>query len=239
MDRQDCQTPNRPVMVGTAGDVKYLYKPRCGLWSCTPCAHENKRQWAARIAHGVDVYQHQGYDQWAFVTLTAHESRRGFEASQHDLWEAWPLLRTARRKKARGQILYARIPERHKDGTLHLHMVTHPSMGKKWWKDESRRRGLGYMQDERPLRDPALAAWYVSKYLAKGLDSEHWPRDLRRITTSVGWPHLPHGGEHLEVDQWERLQTILSSEELAQWIEATDGVTAVVLGKGWGRDQHD
>jgi hypothetical protein len=218
----------------------YIYKPRCGLWSCQYCAHENKRQWAARIAHGVSVYQAQGFDAWVFVTLTAHEDRRTFEDSRHDLWESWPLLRTARRKRTRGKILYARVPERHKDGTLHLHMITHPSMGRKWWKDAGRKRGLGYMADEASLHDPALAAWYVSKYIAKGLTEGYWPHDLRRITTSAHWPHLPDSGSELEVDQevdqWERMFTILSSEELSQWYQAAEGVSVTVLGKGWARD---
>lgn len=153
---------------------------------------QNARLWAFRAAYGLEVLQ-TGLD---FVTLTSHEKltpARSIEVFGH----AWNSLN--RRIARQGKAEYLLVPEQHKSGKLHIHMLTTAKLRKKWWKDNARSCGLGYQVEVEEISDPGKAAGYTLKYVTKGLESQAWPRSFRRVRTSRGWPQPP---ESALLDGW-------------------------------------
>jgi len=51
--------------------------------------------------------------------------------------------------------------------------------------------GLGFEVDLSIIQSAAGAAYYGSKYLGKNLEDHAWPKSMRRVNTSRGWPKLP------------------------------------------------
>lgn len=124
-----------------------------------------------------------------FLTLTSHE-RLGPAASLRVMPHAWDML-GKRARRAEPEYQYLLIPEPHLDGRVHFHVIENSGLGERWWKDNARSCGLGYMVEEETLRSAAGAAWYVSKYLTKGLTINVWPKGFRRVRTSHRWPRPP------------------------------------------------
>lgn len=206
-----CKAENRPYLYGTTDENELVwFRPDCGLWSCPECAVANKNRWALRIEHGVTFYKLRG-ETFYFMTLTSHEKLTTFDTTLAVWSNAWPKL-YARMKREEKNLHYAALPEKHKDGRWHMHMlinhgfgVTMTKKGKwssRWLKDNARSVGLGYMADIQPIKDSLLAAWYVTKYVSKSLQAGEWPRYLRRVRVSNNWPDLPVAldFEPLEVD---------------------------------------
>lgn len=123
------------------------------------------------------------------VTLTSHEQLSP-EATIRVLPDAWNKLRLRLLRKA-GKVEYLIIPERHEDMRVHLHALVLARLGKKWWKDNARSSGMGYMAEDKPVYSPDGAGHYVGKYLAKQLVVNCWAKGFHRIRTSQGWPKLP------------------------------------------------
>jgi hypothetical protein len=199
----DCVAPNRPYMVAINADLKraILFRPRCGSWSCPYCAQVNQSRWAVRAYYGTLVYQSAG-DEVDFLTLTSHEKLNPAQTR----WvfpKAWKKLSQRARRAADG-FDYLMIPEVHKDGRLHIHAVETSALGESWWKDNARASGLGYMDEEEPIRKPAGAAAYVVKYIGKTLTISTWPRSFHRVRTSRRWPSLP---PLVQPDGW-RFETV-------------------------------
>ena len=170
------------------------------MWSCPECGVWNAARWVARVAHGVQVYMDAGETDWYLITVTAHGDWRGTASSLKNLRGGWRRL-AQRIYRLNRDSKYVRVYEHHKDGSLHLHFIatwklphTVDKNGKwrsKWLKDASKKSGMGFKTDYRPIENPAIAATYTAKYLAKTLEKRTWPRSLRRIQTSHGWPALP------------------------------------------------
>ena len=85
---------------------------------------------------------------------------------------------------------YALLPEQHKDGRLHMHMLIGAAIKKRWLKDNAFASGAGFMADSEPLTSGKRGAYYVSKYVGKSLGVEQWPVKFRRIRTSQKWPEV-------------------------------------------------
>jgi hypothetical protein len=83
---------------------------------------------------------------------------------------------------------YIMVPERHRDGRLHIHALTDTPLTTRWWKDNGAGCGLGYIAEEEAVRSAGMAAGYVAKYLAKMLAGHGWPRGFHRVRTSRNWP---------------------------------------------------
>jgi len=177
----------------------------CKQWDCAACGYRNARKWIARIIRGVKFYG----GQWYFMTLTAHATRRGVEKSVKNLRDGWRLMYN-RFLRAYGKFHYVKIFEPHKDGTLHLHLLTDLSLPYKTkrikskktgkmqdeydcrvLKDISAQVGIGYQCNYQPLENAGLAAWYVAKYLGKSIATTDFPKGLRRIQCSHRWQILP------------------------------------------------
>ncbi|GAF83117.1 unnamed protein product, partial [marine sediment metagenome] len=68
-------------------------------------------------------------------------------------------------------------------GTWHL--------GKRWWKDNARGCGLGYMADATPVENSERAAVYMVKYLGKQWAGDRMPKGRRHVWVSQNWPKSP------------------------------------------------
>lgn len=185
-----CEARNRPILLGVSERFHkvLVFQPACKQWGCPACAETNRKRWAVRAFHGYEVLNEQGLEP-RFLTLTSHERLTPEQA----LWvwpKAWSVLgQRARRKATRFE--YILIPEQHKSGKIHIHALETSMLQTRWWKDNARGCGLGYIAEEEQIKNPQQAAWYVSKYISKQLEANQWPKGFRRVRTSQGWPSMP------------------------------------------------
>jgi hypothetical protein len=189
MQTETCNTRGRPYLVAQSSSHKIalVFQPSCKMWSCPTCAQSNRAKWTMRIYHGAELLINRGKT-ISFVTLTlpGHLDAPGTLAR----WRrAWPSL-SARWRRASGENRdYCYVHEQHKDGRLHVHMLTTSELPQRWYKNNAAETGFGYMVDVQPVDNPLIPASYVSKYLGKGLAGMiyAWPRGWRRIGTNRGW----------------------------------------------------
>lgn len=232
-----CTARSRPWLAATNAASKklVLFRPTCKTWGCLSCGHVNKRRWIARAISGVEQLRaaEQRVD---FLTLTSHEKLRG-AASWRVFPPAWDKLRRRYVRAVPGgaQAAFMAVPERHQDGSLHTHAIITGGLPERWWKDNARACGLGYMTDVQEVADLGIGG-YVGKYLGKTL-GEQWPRNKRRVNTSHNWPALPDKPEPegwtftklprgkqlshyaLEAD-WDGYDVFMASPETAwQWLD--------------------
>lgn len=207
-----CVTKNRPFLIAEheQNKVAVIYQPRCKRWDCPYCAARNAAFWTARAIHGSKELSSMGYE-LAFVTVTSRP-RLTPERSIEIFSQAWPRLRDRIKKVNGKKYEYLLVPEKHKSGVLHAHLITTAFFTKRWLKDNAYAAGLGYIADRQRLEKPEQAGGYVSKYLAKSLPGEQWPKGFRRVRTSQGWPELP---EAEKLPGWE--YDAVMSEGQAMW----------------------
>ncbi len=229
-----CEKYERPVLKAhdAESNTILIYQPRCKQWECLPCANIEKLLWQAKIGHGVEWYQNRKIGGWAMLTITAHEKCKSFSQCLYPWRNQWSKLSSRMRRKYRG-FRYVLLPELHADRRVHWHLIASHDIDERWLKDNARACGLGYMADVSPINDPALAIWYVSKYISKSLYGETWLPNLKRIITSQKWPTLPPeaGFVPLELD-WYYLSTYPSDgmEYLRSGIEESTGTKTVIVG---------
>lgn len=214
-DNEVCQARNRPYLIGLNGDIKraVLFQPRCKSWACPVCAKINRALWAVRAFHGAQVLNQTLSLTIDFLTLTSHE-KLGPGASLKVWPKAWMKLQ-ARARYATGGFQYLLVPEQHEDGRLHVHAIETAGLGERWWKDNGRACGLGYMAEEEGARTPQGAAYYVVKYLTKSIGFTDWPRGFRRVRTSRGWPKLDNLPE---VPGW-RFKPVPEDRAMSEMVE--------------------
>jgi hypothetical protein len=92
---------------------------RCKMWTCEYCSEKNRLIWRAKLLHHI---AHSDLTQWSWFTLTAHRYARGEEKSLANLRGAWDTL-VKRMKRKFGDFQYARVYEKHKDGSYHIHAI--------------------------------------------------------------------------------------------------------------------
>lgn len=179
-----CQANWRPWLRGINHEAHKViyYQPNCGSWSCPYCAENNRKRWTWLIASSTGVHLSNG-SQVSFTTLTSHE-KLSPSASLIVFPKAWDRLRQRARRQRPGH--YVMIPEQHANGRLHVHMLDTFGLPSRWWKDNARACGLGYMAESEFARTAGGAARYASKYLSKGLGTD-WPKGFRRVRTSPGF----------------------------------------------------
>lgn len=188
---QTCKTPNRPWMVAQNANSKMalFFQPTCKLWSCPYCARINANRWIIRGMVGSEALLAEGIAT-DFVTITSHE-KLSPAATFRVFPLAWPKLyrRYKRAVDSSDPKSFIAVPERHKDGRLHSHLVITGRLGERWWKDNARECGLGYQAKEEEVETIGVGG-YIAKYLGKTL-TEKWPKNKRRVNTSRNWPALP------------------------------------------------
>lgn len=197
-----CMTANRPSFAGINAESKraILFQPRCKLWSCPTCSVINRQKLAMEAYHATEKLIDSG-EQLYFLTLTSH---RKLDAKQ-TLWvwpKGWKKLQ-ARVRYYAGGFTYLAIPEQHRNGRLHMHLIETAGLGTRFWKDAGAACGLGYKNEEEQLRSPAFASFYVTKYISKQMDMLDWPKGFRRIRKSRDWPKAEI---HPALEEWEYQQ---------------------------------
>ena len=168
--------------------VAIVFRPRCKMWKCPYCAQQNKRLWTMRAYYGAEFLQAE-HEPLRFITLTSHE-----KLSARQSWTIWPKAWAKlymRAKRIQSSASYMLVPEQHRDGRLHVHFLGTWEMSERWWKDNARECGLGYMAEAEQPRSIAHAAWYIGKYVSKQLDTNQWPKGFRRVRPSHNWPKMP------------------------------------------------
>ncbi len=218
----ECETEKRPwLYTKDAGrKMAQIYQPDCKLWGCSYCSTKKRKFWAKRIYHGMQEYDEKTPGRcWQFVTLTSHGQVRTLDGGIYVWRNAWPMLRK-RITRASGKFVYALLPEQHQDGSLHTHMLTDAPLFQNWYKKNAPQCGLGYIVDSEPIYSKARAAFYVSKYLAKGLTVHDWPRNFRRIRTSVRWPQLPSVNQRNKNVTWSKVPRTMSIGRLVKILNA-------------------
>jgi len=156
--------------------------------------------WILRAQLGVRQFIADG-DVVDFITITSHEKLENFEQTQAVWRKAWPVLYAAI-KRRNANLQYFIVPERHKDGRMHIHALWTANVKKKWLKDNARKRGLGYQAEVKHVSGSGSAASYVTKYLVKGLGTDV-PKRTRRVIVSQGWPDIPDPVTATSGLQWE------------------------------------
>jgi hypothetical protein len=135
-----------------------------------------------------------------FITITSHERLKTFTDTETVWRKAWSVLYAALKRKSR-RLEYMVIPEKHKDGRMHVHALWTAEVSERWLKDNARKRGLGYMADVRQVKEIGHAASYVTKYIGKDLGTDV-PKRFRRVRVSQGFPEIPKPETELSVFEW-------------------------------------
>jgi hypothetical protein len=185
-----CVRPRRPWLCARSDVLRAVlfFQPRCRSWSCPACAETNRALWVVRAAYAARVWLEET-DALEFITLTSHRALSAARSVQV-FRNAWPQLRKRWRRACSGAG-YIQVPERHRSGKLHVHMIVNGAVGTRWWKDNSAACGMGYISDEERVREAARAAWYIGKELSKMLGGLSWPVGFRRVRTSRNFPRAP------------------------------------------------
>lgn len=192
MIHKQCPKQGVPYLVGDSKtqQKRKIFKGRCGQWDCPYCAEINRSQHYNRVANGIHFYMREGIE-FQFVTITCHENWRGTHASIKN-WRKNKdklLARYRRRykKDTDNPCHYVYIPETHKDETLHIHGIFSGNFGSRWWKDNARESGLGYMAESEGLRGVLQAVNYINKYITKEIGKAQIIKNFRRISYSQGF----------------------------------------------------
>lgn len=185
-----CSTPNRPLMIGrnVATKTAVVFRPRCKMWSCPECALTNQRLWEFKGIYGAQLLMQIGW-QLSMITVTnlGKMSARGSIFKLPDQWGK--LWNKARQEVA--EYAYIILPEKHRSGVVHLHILATFELGSRWWKDHGASAGFGWRNEESALATCYRAGWYVTKYLSKSAAVTHWPPYFHRVRASFGWPRVP------------------------------------------------
>lgn len=171
-----------------------IFNPRCKKWDCPYCGEQNREYWIHQAQRGATILLMEGA-QFQFVTLTS----RGYSTPASSIYffsQNWPKLRKRASSQTNGwkpvtgvSWAYFLVPERHKSGVLHAHLIaaTHIE-GERWWKDNAWASGFGHQVKVKPMIDVSSAIGYVTKYLTKSAGDITWPKDFRRVRHSQNWP---------------------------------------------------
>jgi hypothetical protein len=214
---QKCSKDNRPYLTGINGDEEKLIHIRanCKMWDCPACSAKNARLWIAKIINGVNKLG----GEWSFLTVTAHKKWRG-ASSVRNLRAGWKKFYNrilAARGKTSENLYYCKVWEQHGNGSFHLHILINVCLGKRWAKDNAVSSGMGNQADWHTIDNAGMVAGYIAKYSLKNASQARggviWPKGLRRIETSRGWPTL----------------TKLQSEEQWDWYYRANRTAQIVL----------
>ncbi len=186
-----CSHPRRVIIMRRkdGGGKAEIFFPPCKTWSCPECGERNKHRWKHRVMYGVDHYQKQGKE-FSFVTITLGGKYKARDDSILGWRVVWPRVYD-RFRRVFGRQPYAIIPECHRNGRVHLHMLIAGRAPERWWKDNVYGCGGGYIADSQPFDRVSGVVVYFTKYLAKGMALQQWPDNFKRIRVSHNWPKHP------------------------------------------------
>jgi len=179
-------------------------RANCDSWECIECAKRMSENWGFRAELGTRALQKKG-DRVDFVTITSHEKLKTFSATETVWRSAWSTLYAAI-KRRKPTLEYMIVPEKHKDGRMHVHCIWNAEVSQKWLKDNARKRGLGYQCKVIHLTPQRSPAKYVAKYIGKSLGDD-CPPHFRRVRVSNNWSDLPKPATDTMGLRWEYVGT--------------------------------
>jgi len=185
---QWCEAPFRPLLCAknTVTGEAILYRPNCRMWKCPYCSEQRGRYFMMIAASGYEVLEAAGHTiQFCTITMPGHI--RGTTAGIHRWRSSWPKL-LRRIKRQSDHVAYMQVPEQHKDGAFHTHLLTTADITERWLKDNCAETGLGWKDEIEPVKSASKSAGYVAKYLTKESHRLKWPKYLRRVNLSRNWP---------------------------------------------------
>lgn len=164
--------------------------------------------------YGVSHYQKQGKE-FDFVTITLGGKYKSRDDSIQGWRRVWPRVYD-RHTRMVGKQPFVILPECHRNGRVHLHLVIASGVGKRWWKDNVYGCGGGYIADSKPVGSIGGVSWYVTKYITKSIGLAKWPHKFKRVRASHYWPKQPE-----KASDTESLYTIVhpgALEWTVQWL---------------------
>jgi len=188
---QVCSRTNRTRIKAFNSNLKQavIFPPSCKMWDCPVCGPKNAYKARLRASVGYERFVEAGR-RFDFLTVTPHE-RLTASASIPIMSTAWNKLNVRIKRASQETFDYFLIPELHKSGKCHFHALVNVELKKKWWKDNARACGMGYQNDLQEVNEIGGVGGYLTKYLAKMLQSSNFPKGFRRIRASHSWPALP------------------------------------------------
>lgn len=172
-----------------------------------------RQHWVLRAEIGVRMFLSADI-RVDFVTVTSNEKLKSFAQTEYVWRDAWTKLYAALKRKNKA-LEYFIVPEKHGDGRMHVHALWTASVSKKWLKDSSRKRGLGYMCDVTQVKTTKGATGYVTKYIGKDL-GEDVPKGFRRVRVSQGWAEVPKPVTEHNLYRWEYVLNDRDLHEIVQ-----------------------
>lgn len=172
----------------------------CDSWACEECSKRMAERWKLRAMIGVRQYIGAGLHV-DFITITSHEKLPNFAATEAVWRKAWPVLYAALKRRST-TLQYFIVPEKHKDGRMHVHALWTANVTQKWLKDNARARGMGHQAKIKRELPAHVLTSYITKYIGKSLGDEV-PKRFRRVRVSQGWPEIPLPVTPLVGLRWE------------------------------------
>lgn len=190
-----CPKKNTPTAIGVSADGRFATATKlgCKMWDCPYCSTKRKGYLVVKTYNGIEHYKAEGYEHWFFGTLTMHRNWRGW-ASIENFQRNWNKFYQRMKRGTDGTLYYVLLPEQHRDGSLHVHLISTCPQETAWWKDNGAQCGMGFKNENKPLTSTAKAAWYVTKYVQKSLGRADWPVRFRRVRFSRFWPEPESDG---------------------------------------------
>lgn len=207
-----CENFHALAVQPAAIDHKRLFvRLRCKMWTCAYCAAKNREIWRARLINHI----HKTGGAWTWFTITAHRFARGEQRSLANLRQAWDAL-MKRMKRKFGNFSYARVYEKHQDGSYHIHAIASFNFGdirvrvarkskkrtsySRWLQKTAWELGIGmYTHAEDAGQESfhsGFIASYITKYIVK-LDETTKAEfgRVRHIQTSQNWTRVNMEGQ--------------------------------------------
>lgn len=169
------ESPKKPKNCGIAiygrkPEKKHAKTARagCDKWACKVCAESKKRRLMARAINGIAMHPDK---QWYFITITAPSYARGFDASLKAFRAGYrkvykAMVAAKKSYNLAGDMLMLKIFERHKDGTLHIHIITDVNwQSRKTRKSDKKRAPYTFVYRNRIKRKNG-SDYYRSSFLA-------------------------------------------------------------------------
>jgi len=202
-----CKNAGLLIAADSAKKRFLITRANCDTWSCKECQKRMSERWSMRASGGTRDMIRNG-ESVDFVTVTSHEKLKTFSQCSYVWSSAWSKLhkRLDREHKSEARAQYLIVPERHKDGRMHIHALWNFGVGQSWLKTNARQCGLGYQCDVKKLTNGLQASKYVSKYLSKSLGDDV-PKRFRRVRTSLRWYDIEAPNSALSSLSWTYVTT--------------------------------
>jgi len=209
----------------------YVARADCDSWACEECRERMAGNWALRAEIGVRALKEKG-DKVDFVTITSHEKLPDFASTERVWRDAWGKLYNAL-KRQKPDLCYMIVPEKHKDGRMHVHALWNAEVTQRWLKTNARKRGLGYQCKVISVSHQGYAQKYIVKYVGKSL-GDSTPAHFRRVRVSNNWAVIPKPDTPFNGLRWEYVGTngalqIVYEECEAKHITLVDAVTGEIF----------